>query len=332
MNWLFRTALNLVPSSWRASVRADLEQATGRGDLWRATAATGIALRLQSSMRGGSFASDLRYAVRSLLHARWFAVGAVLTFALGIGVNVSVFSAVDRMTFRALPYHDPHRLFVLKESNLQRTQTYGTLPALWLVLGRGHLAGVDDLGMPSDAFSAQLFTLSSEAGAESVLNAIPVTFNVPKILGVRPIRGRVFTEDDARQKRRLVLISYSTWQRKFGGRDDVLQIPLWQGGKPAEIAGVLPADFLAPVASVSQTAALVLDDELMTSATVTDRADPPILRLAAGASVASVEAALEPIVAEYERQRPPDPADRPVSHTRAVLQPLDEAMFGYYQK
>lgn len=70
--------------------------------------------------------TDLRCAIRSLLQARWFTVGAVLTFALGIGVNVAVFSAVDRMLFRKLPYERPQDLVVMRESAADGSQFYGT--------------------------------------------------------------------------------------------------------------------------------------------------------------------------------------------------------------
>lgn len=273
--------------------------------------------------------SDFRDAVRSLLHARWFALGAVVTFALGIGVNVAVFSAVDRMTFRPLPYRDVNRLVVLKQGTLDRTQTSGTLPAMWVVMGRGHVAGIEDMAM-ADSFGRG-YALTSEPGAESAVGALPVTFNMLTVLGVSPIRGRGFTEDDARANRRLVLISYSTWQRQFGGRDDVLQATVWQAGQPAEIIGVLPRGFIPPAANALPSYGLSLNAELMRTATPTDRADPLVVRLSPGATVASVEAAFAPIVAEYERQQPPPPSGKPVSRTRAVLRPIGESMFGYYR-
>lgn len=164
--WLFRCALWLVPASWRDAVRFDIEQdarAQGRGGLWSAAQAIRVAMRLRSLLGGSALVSDIHYAMRSLLQARWFALGAVVTFALGIGVNVAVFSAVDRMTFRPLPYREAGRLFVLKEANLDSTQTYGTLPALWVVLGRGHVASIEDMAM-ADLFG-EGYALTPEPGA-----------------------------------------------------------------------------------------------------------------------------------------------------------------------
>src|SRR4051812_19025562 len=100
--WAFRLALHLVPREWRASVHQDLLDEVQPG-LWgwsRAVLAVcGVALSLHWVFTRAALMTDIRYAIRSMLRARSFALGAIATFALGIGVNVAVFSAVDRMLF-----------------------------------------------------------------------------------------------------------------------------------------------------------------------------------------------------------------------------------------
>src|SRR5262245_56059039 len=118
--WAFSLALRFVPASWRATIRADVEEearASNRGAFWCAWQVLRVTPPLQFVVGGEAMWTDLRQAVRSLVRARWFTVGAIATFALGIGVNVAVFSAVDRILFRTLPYAAPHELVLLRQCN-----------------------------------------------------------------------------------------------------------------------------------------------------------------------------------------------------------------------
>src|SRR4026209_1417518 len=108
----------LIPGSWRHAVIRDLEdeaRVNGKGSFWMAGELRRVGLRLRPVVNGDSVMADLRYAIASLWRSKAFALGAVLTFALGIGVNVAVFSVVDRMMIRSLPYGDPDSLVVMGE-------------------------------------------------------------------------------------------------------------------------------------------------------------------------------------------------------------------------
>ena len=116
--WMVRAALHLVPRTWRSSVQQDLIDESVRtwwGWCRCACAAIGIAIALHWMFTRATLMSDIRYAIRSIVRARAFALGAIATFALGISVNVAVFSAVDRMLFRPLPYAQPDELVVMGE-------------------------------------------------------------------------------------------------------------------------------------------------------------------------------------------------------------------------
>jgi putative ABC transport system permease protein len=333
MRWLARAVIRLAPRGWREAVARDLEEeATGgrRSDGWLAWQALCVTVRWRWTFGGEALVSDLRYAARALLCAHWFALGAAATFALGIGVNVAVFSATDRMTFRPLPYADPGRLFIVQEANPDTGETYGRLPALWAVLARGRVAGIEDLGSVG-YFTAVGYALAPEPDAPVVIKLVSATHNVLQILGVTPVRGRGFTEDDARQHRPLALLSYEQWQQDFGGRDDVLEARVYRNGQPVDVVGVLPQGFMPPAAGAAQSYGLSLDDNLMQTATVRDGSYPLLVRLTPAATPQSVQAAFAPIVGEYERRLPPPPPGRNIFHPTARLTPLGDFMFGPFR-
>src|SRR5688572_14333635 len=142
----------LIPRPWRDAVVRDLEdeaRASGKGLFWLAGQLLSVALRLQPVVNGDSVMSDVRYAIASLWRSKAFALGAILTFALGIGVNVAVFSVVDRMMIRPVPYGDPGTLFVMGEhADLTASSaSYDTLAALQVIETKRRHQGIDDLAV-----------------------------------------------------------------------------------------------------------------------------------------------------------------------------------------
>ena len=110
---------------------------------WRA-ARVSARVRLAAAIDSARF--DLGSAVRSLVRARWFTAAAVLIFALGIGVNVAVFTAVDRALFRELPYDNPDDIVVMREVD-GSGRHFGTLPATIVLEARRHHRGFVDLSV-----------------------------------------------------------------------------------------------------------------------------------------------------------------------------------------
>lgn len=128
---LLRVALRLVPGSWRESVRQDLTEENSAGGLrpfGAAIQAASIGLRLHWVVASNLLSSDFRYALRSLRHARAFATGAVLTFGLGIGINMAVFVVVDRALFRPMPFQQPDELVTVFPHNPKTGQTSFMFP------------------------------------------------------------------------------------------------------------------------------------------------------------------------------------------------------------
>jgi putative ABC transport system permease protein len=269
--------------------------------------------------------TDIRYAIRSLAHSRRFAVGAILTFALGIGVNVAVFSAVDRMLFRTLPYARPDDLYVLRLTERTSGRSFGTLPALALVeLRRQHQGFVD----ASTAGFPVGYTVSQDPEDEPPIRCTSVTYNTLAVFGIRPVVGHDFTRDDAIAKRAEVLVSYELWQRRFGGAADVVGRTLWANRQPVEIVGVLPQDFIAASSFLDPSSdGLALDPDTLENAGPRDRAFTPYVRLKPGVSATAAAAEANIIYDAVIRQLPPAPNAPPVE---LRLVPLKQALFGNY--
>ena len=180
---------------------------------------------------------DLRFAVRQLRKSPGFAVTAVLVLALGIGASVAIFSFVDAALIKPLPYKDPARLVQLFES---------------IQLGpRFHLSYLDYLDWKRentvfeslDIFTPDSFLLDTPTGRRTAVGA-KVSAGFFRTLGVEPMLGRDFRpEDEQPSAPHTVLLSYPAWQRRFGGRRDVIGQTVVLDGAPRTIVGVLPKDF-----------------------------------------------------------------------------------------
>lgn len=322
-------ALRCVPREWRDTVAGDLDDEalrSGRSGWWIGCQAIAAGMRLRPVVNGDVMWTDLRYAVRSLLQARWFAIGAVLTFALGIGVNVAVFSAVDRMMFRALPYDHPERLVVMREFGAQPVQAYGTLPATYVAEAR-RLDAVVDASM--SGWNSLNFTLEPEPGDDAAFSLSQATFNTLSVLGVRPWSGRDFMEADARAENRVALISYEVWKSRFAGRQDILGLQLWNARKSTVIVGVLPPQFINATSFLNpKSDGLYLEFDLFAPTSPRERAVPPTVRLKPGVTIEVAQAQVEAMVSRLRQTEPALPPGRLPSAIR--LTSLDELLFAKY--
>src|SRR5215218_7611100 len=191
---------------------------------------------------------DLRYAVRSLRRAPLFSLLAVVTLAVGIGANAAVFGVVKSVLLDALPYADAGRLV-----RLYGRAPGGTHDDMPLSIGtmmdvrerqRSFASMAAFNGTPSDA----IFTGDDGPHVIKMEWAEPALF---RTLGVAPVVGRPFRDDDAgRDTARVVMLTYAAWQRFFGGDPGVLRRQVIINGIPREVAGVLPRGFVGPVGEV----------------------------------------------------------------------------------
>ncbi len=182
---------------------------------------------------------DLRYALRTLAKNRAFSTVAILTLALGIGANTTIFTVVNGVLLKPLPYPEPDRLLMLWERQLS-DGTLGTVaPANffdWREQSHSFIkmAAID----PYPDF------ILNGAGEPKRLSGGAVSSDFFPLLGVRMALGRSFlAEEDRPGQNRVVVLSYSTWLRDFGGRPDIVGQQLALNNTGYTVVGVLPRDF-----------------------------------------------------------------------------------------
>ena len=181
---------------------------------------------------------DLRYALRTLRMNPTFTTTAVATLALAIGTNTAMFSVLDGVLLRPLPYRSPEQLAMLWTED----------PTQNLHEGRSALWDVEQWQRQTQAFAdiatfdSVSMVLTSSDEAEQIVGA-SISANLLPLLGIRPVLGRSFSSEDAEQRQRLVMISHRFWQSRFGGSRDALGATLVLNGFPSQIVGILPTDF-----------------------------------------------------------------------------------------
>ena len=185
---------------------------------------------------------DLRFAVRGWRRAPGFATVAILTIALGIGANSAIFSAVDSIVLRELPYHEPSRLVTLSFGAGQSISK-ATLEQL-----RRRQGAFEQIG----AWSRWGFTLTGAGDAESI-NGVVSTADLFTILGARALIGRTYGPgEDAPGRNMVVVLSHGLWTRRFGADSAVLgrtiQLDVGDGSASRTVIGVMPPGFAFPAA------------------------------------------------------------------------------------
>ena len=189
-------------------------------------------------------AFDFWYALRLLRRAPAFTAAAVVTLALGIGANVAVFTFVDAIIFKPLPFPDPDRLVSLYESHQETGQDRApVLPGSFLDW-RERSGSFEAMSLMSR--STMIVTNRDEPARVSSSTVSPAFF---ELLGIQPALGRTFPSQEAAiaGHEREIVISHRLWQRWFGGERDVLgQTIEVQGGVALTVVGVMPATFDFP--------------------------------------------------------------------------------------
>jgi putative ABC transport system permease protein len=184
---------------------------------------------------------NLRYAIRSLLRTPGFTATVVLTLALGIGANIAVFSALDAVLLKPLPYPDPDRLVRVR----QTAESTGATDVV-----RVRLTDWDRLSSSFDAISGYLVEdLSDTTGAEPErVRRATVLPGFTKVWGISPAIGRSFTDADHQAGRpaTVVLISDRYWRRRLAADPEVLTKTVRFGNRSYQVVGVMPRAFVFP--------------------------------------------------------------------------------------
>jgi predicted permease len=179
-----------------------------------------------------------------LLKSPGFTLVAALSLALGIGANTAIFSVVNAILLRPLSYRDPGRLVMLWERNASRD--WNQLPTSFpnFVDVRQGNSVFEDVG----AFTDSTFNLTGGDEAERV-SALRVSTGLLALLGVEPTKGRIFLQEEGEPgARRVLILSYGLWQRRFGGDPEIIGRTVALNGEPHVVVGVMPRSFRLPPA------------------------------------------------------------------------------------
>jgi putative ABC transport system permease protein len=250
--------------------------------------------------------NDLRYAIRTFLRTPAFTLVAVLTLALGIGATTAMFTVVNAVLIRPLPFADPDRL----------------------VTTRGSLADLRDLQAGSRSFediafwASNQFNLRLDADSRQVLGG-QVTTNLFSLLDVPPFIGRTFVKEDERQN--TIVLGYALWQSRFGGDPGVLGRSVQLSGSSYTVIGVAPAWFRFPTADFQLWAPLgLLDRDVpQQAANRAFRIFSGVARLKPGVTARQAQADAQAIAARLAGEFPS--TNEGVTFT---LQPLYERLVG----
>src|ERR1700755_2851526 len=202
---------------------------------------------------------DVRFALRMLWTNRGVALVAVAALALGVGANSAIFSVVNAVVLRPLPYKDS-----------------GRLVALWVGLNQKGFEEIEvsapeftDFSTRSTSFervaaySAGGFNMTG-AGEPERIQGLQATSGLFPALGVAPLKGRAFMEEEDRPGAdAVVVISHSLWQRRFGGDPDILNKTLTLDGQVCAVVGVMPASFHFPDNDTEIWKPIAFDAELL---------------------------------------------------------------------
>jgi predicted permease len=265
--------------------------------------------------------ADVRYAARSLRRNPAFTIVAVLTLALGVGANTAIFSVVNGVVLRALPYAEPERLVTV-------SSTIGVRQAM--------VSGPDFMDWRRQARSIADFAASYGSAHETVLTGsgeperltqARVTANAFDLLGMRAVLGRAFaTGEDDESAPRVAMLSEALWQRRFGGDSSIVGRSLVFDGFPTTVIGIVPPEMRWPNdADVWLTTRFSADD--LAEGSRGARWIGVVGRLAPGATLAAARSEMDAIAARLAQL---DPRHNQDVGTRVT--PLLESVVGEVRK
>jgi predicted permease len=272
---------------------------------------------------------DLRYGVRMLARKPGFTFVAIITLALGIGANTAIFSVVNGLLLRPLPFSNSERLAIIW------THSPGAnVVQDWPSPGQYQAIKTQTDVFEDIAIAQGSRIVATGEAAPELVDAVWTSSNMFPLLDARPLLGRTFLpEEDAPGKQPTVVLSYGLWQRRFGGRPDALGQTLTLNNKNYIIVGVMPADFslsyevMPTVGAIQQPDLLLplpLSAEHMNSQG--DENYNLIARLKPGATIAQAQAELDLVTRRLAQSYPQNyPPDRRFSFS---VKPLLEQVVG----
>ena len=192
-----------------------------------------------------NFYLDVRVVLRQLRKSPGFTATAILMLAFGIGATTAIFSIVEGVLLRPLPFNDPERLMVLGdqlEGTLWGENTPAPVTAPEIRTYARETRAFESLG----AYGTIAYELSG-AGAPAQINAARMNAGVFRTLGVAPLLGRAFTAQEDEQSQSVAVLSYATWKSRFEGKPQIVGTKILLDRKPYLVIGVMPRSFEFPL-------------------------------------------------------------------------------------
>jgi putative ABC transport system permease protein len=280
--------------------------------------------------------SDSRLALRRLIKTPAFTSLAILTLALAIGANTAIFSIADAVLFRPLPYSDPSHLYALMSFDPKTGERLRSVPYEYVQAIEERHPGIGDIGLRSTT----MMTVHRGGDQPEWMETVAVTPEYLRVLGVEPVRGRFFEASDSGQAGSLAVITYQTWQRRFGSDETIIGRSVLLGLEPHVVTGILPSDFMLPATALNFQYTQTGRPEFLTQGVLPGRAtnpdlpeiifdglaDEPLVRLRPGLSIEQAQADVDTIVASLHKDR----TDRVVLvPPRAVLFPTGRPIMAF---
>ena len=184
---------------------------------------------------------DFRYALQIIVKERWYSAVAVLALSLGIGLNATVFTLVNAVLLRGLPFKDSGQLYILGSQRQNGNRTNVSLPDLqdWRAQSKSWVG----LG----AFSNSGTNVSDDRSAPQSVRSAGLSSNAFTLLGTQPILGRDFNPaDEVKGAEPVVLLGYKLWTTRYSGDRSIVGKSVRLNGKPTTVVGVMPDGMMFP--------------------------------------------------------------------------------------
>lgn len=267
--------------------------------------------------------ADLRYAFRQLRKSPAFTAAAVLTLALGIGANTAVFSVVNAVILRPLPFPEPARLVALEA--LDRRS--GPLPSNFSYPNFFDLRRYNQVFEYIVSYRTSNFSLSG-AGMPMHLSGAIVSADLFSLLRIQPALGRGFLPEEEQAGQRVVVLSHELWKAEFSGDATILDRAITLDSQPYTVVGVMPSGFAFPVGNtkVKLWTTLARDATADTATPMTEQRGARMLnaiaRLKPGVSIETALAQMDTIAGTLAKEYPDDNKNFAGTYIRPVLDEL----------
>jgi len=273
---------------------------------------------------------NLRYAFRVLAKQPLFTAIVILTFALGIGANTAVFSVLNAVLLRPLPFREPQNLVALGEYDVREKTDPGTEIESISYLDYVDWRDQNKVFERVAVYTNQSVSTLTDGNEATHVQGEAVSADLFQLLGIQPLLGRTFLRQEDEPGNHVVILSHGLWQRRFGDDRSIIGKSITLDGQLFQVIGVMPPQFVFPISTVPPelwTSMSTLRESKDGSQPMTEQRDNNffkcIARLKPNVSIEQAQANIDTICANWRQQYP----DTKASSAAKVLPELD-AMIG----